>query len=464
MSRYSALRKINESEKQKILSTLAELASSERICTPSDWILVDAKTFRKYEGSHYHNSSLKLFFNDEVGLLITEFLPHLKLTRWEFKHKPRGFWESLDRCREYLTWVTKQEKLKSIEELQKLPNNVFREKYYGKSILKRFHYNTFDMLTTVFPEIQWDILGFNYPLGYFDEIEKRVLFVKEIGQRNGLIKAIDFNKLNQKMFQDSVVGRRLLSKIYNGSPSIAAREAFPNYDFKEWLFDRIPKGFWDDVKNQRLAVEWLVNDILLITEFSDFYLIREKDFNENGLGSLLRIHRGSKNTLVNLFPEYEFETQLFDKIGRGAQRLFSILNLMYPDCNPVWRYKHHQLRFAKSGYPIEIDIFFPEQLLAIEFQGTQHKTMPEIWGNQASQLARDEEKRQLLEKANIDLIEIWDDDWSGRPSDVCLYLQNTKLTKIALPSERLANVKGKKILPDEAPWDPANDKKIENKN
>jgi hypothetical protein len=155
--------------------------------------------------------------------------------------------------------------------------------------------------------------------------------------------------------------------------------------------------------------------------------------------------------IINLYPEYSFEIHKFEKSGRGAMRVFSILKMMFPEYSLKWRYRFKDIRFASSGYPIELDIYMPEFNWGIEYQGVQHRKMPSYWGGkQASEeiFKRDNEKRKLYKGNNIVVEEIWDDEWNGSPYKLIKLIKDKNLHKKFNLTERLKKLEGKKILYD----------------
>src|SRR4030042_1657799 len=62
-----------------------------------------------------------------------------------------------------------------------------------------------------------------------------------------------------------------------------------------------------------------------------------------------------------------------------------------------YNYKHPKLRFTKSGYPMEFDIFIPDKNIAIEYHGEEHFFPINIFGGEKAfkqRVERDNEKRR----------------------------------------------------------------------
>ena len=53
-------------------------------------------------------------------------------------------------------------------------------------------------------------------------------------------------------------GKKLLSEIFNGSPSNALQSIYPEHNWVVWKFLNIPKhGYWDSPQNCRNFFDWI---------------------------------------------------------------------------------------------------------------------------------------------------------------------------------------------------------------
>jgi hypothetical protein len=50
---------------------------------------------------------------------------------------------------------------------------------------------------------------------------------------------------------------------------------FPEYEWLPWKLERCPRGFWDDINNQRKFLDWVSKE-LKIEEFSDWYKVTKQ--------------------------------------------------------------------------------------------------------------------------------------------------------------------------------------------
>ena len=126
-------------------------------------------------------------------------------------------------------------------------------------------------------------------------------------------------------------------------------------------------------------------------------------------------------------PEHEWKARIANRGSHGSgcqfclkknqSLLFEYVKSIFPESEIYYDFKHHDLRYSESNYPMELDIWLPNENLAFEYQGEQHyMDVSEMKGWDLSSglhelRSRDQEKREACQKAGIVLIEIpytWD--------------------------------------------------------
>eukprot|EP01122_Echinamoeba_exundans_P005105 TRINITY_DN15281_c0_g1_i1.p1 TRINITY_DN15281_c0_g1~~TRINITY_DN15281_c0_g1_i1.p1 ORF type:complete len:579 (-),score=58.97 TRINITY_DN15281_c0_g1_i1:528-2264(-) len=88
----------------------------------------------------------------------------------------------------------------------------------------------------------------------------------------------------------------------------------------EWVSqDRLPVGFWNDMKNQRRFFDWAAH-LYGIQKHSDWYTVNVDDFlKKTGAGSLLRSKYNSSMAAAcrAVYPEHQWHEWLFSKVSKG---------------------------------------------------------------------------------------------------------------------------------------------------
>eukprot|EP01125_Pyxidicula_operculata_P005135 TRINITY_DN1872_c0_g1_i3.p1 TRINITY_DN1872_c0_g1~~TRINITY_DN1872_c0_g1_i3.p1 ORF type:complete len:425 (+),score=30.54 TRINITY_DN1872_c0_g1_i3:740-2014(+) len=120
-----------------------------------------------------------------------------------------------------------------------------------------------------------------------------------------------------------------LLKEYSHSPYILFKNMIPNYDWKPWMFSRVPIGFWDSRDNQMIYIEWLkkklnVDDPISNEtnnnniEMTKWYGITNKFIRDNhGSGILSKYNNSIFKMLSALYPDYPWERHKFQKVSKN---------------------------------------------------------------------------------------------------------------------------------------------------
>ena len=62
---------------------------------------------------------------------------------------------------------------------------------------------------------------------------------------------------------------------YDGSLLKIVRSVYPEYEWLPWKFVACPQGFWDNIENQKVFIQWAGKQ-LKIKEMSDWYKVSQK--------------------------------------------------------------------------------------------------------------------------------------------------------------------------------------------
>lgn len=118
------------------------------------------------------------------------------------------------------------------------------------------------------------------------------------------------------------------------------RACFPNYEFLEWKFKRVTKGFWEKDDNKIIYLKWLSKK-LKWEKPEDWYNITQKILRENFGHTLSRNNRLFK--LLNiLYPNYEFDFKYLNSAPNGYWNDFDVLKeFLLPKCQALGRMLIH---------------------------------------------------------------------------------------------------------------------------
>lgn len=118
-----------------------------------------------------------------------------------------------------------------------------------------------------------------------------------------------------KISTDLIVkkGAQKVLSNYGNNLIHALQAVFPEEEWIVWLFEQVPKNFWDEISNQKTCLEWMAKK-LNVTSKSGWYAVTNSKVRKIGGGGILSYHHGSlPKALKTCFPEEEWIPWLFEK-------------------------------------------------------------------------------------------------------------------------------------------------------
>lgn len=143
------------------------------------------------------------------------------------------------------------------------------------------------------------------PRGFWEKEENRRQYMIWLGKKLGFFKLEDWYQIASADFSKNY-GIGLLFH-FNGSPSLAVKEFYPNYDWKPWKFKVTPNGFWKQAENRKKYMIWL-GERLGFFKKEDWYQITQKKFRDNYGGGLLPSYFNDSpfQAIKELYPNYDW--------------------------------------------------------------------------------------------------------------------------------------------------------------
>ncbi len=217
---------------------------------PEDWYQLSAQHLR-----HHHGGSLLARFGGSPAAIAKEYLPRYPWQEWRFACIPDGFWDNPANRRRYLDWLGQHLGFRHPEDWYRLGNRDVIQ-HHGHGLVKHFHYSLPAVLQDYRPEYAWQEWRFaSVPDGFWDNPVNRHHYLDSLGQQLGFRCVEDWYQISFKDLTQPH-GARLLAKFGN-SPSAVLKDSMPEYDWKEWLFQRPPKDFWTHPANRWRYPDWL---------------------------------------------------------------------------------------------------------------------------------------------------------------------------------------------------------------
>ncbi len=201
----------------------------------------------------------------------------------------------------YLLWLGEQLGFESVQDWYRITTDNVKLHRGGGVLKYAWNSSIIAGVRDCFPEYDWkDWLFGMCPRTFWSNRKNHRLYMNWLGQRLGIPRPEDWYNVTNEDFIKNKGGAFLLH--YNCTISAAVMAHLPDYDWKEWLFRKIPKGFWQLKRNRRRYLKWLA-ERLGITRMEGWYHLTRRHFEENCGNNLLKQFAGSPCLLLkDAFP------------------------------------------------------------------------------------------------------------------------------------------------------------------
>ncbi len=163
---------------------------------------------------------------------------------------PAGYWDQRENRKKYLLWLGEQLGFESVQDWYKITTDNVKGHRGGGVLKYAWNSSIIAGVRDCFPEYDWkDWLFGMCPRTFWCNRKNHTLYMNWLGQRLGIRRPEDWYNITNEDFIKNKGGAFLLH--YNCTISAAVMAHQPDYDWKEWLFKKIPKGFWHLKKNRQ---------------------------------------------------------------------------------------------------------------------------------------------------------------------------------------------------------------------
>eukprot|EP01114_Cavostelium_apophysatum_P006341 TRINITY_DN1760_c0_g1_i4.p1 TRINITY_DN1760_c0_g1~~TRINITY_DN1760_c0_g1_i4.p1 ORF type:complete len:435 (+),score=98.75 TRINITY_DN1760_c0_g1_i4:205-1509(+) len=255
----------------------------------------------------------------------------------------------------------------------------------------------------IYPDHEWNEWKFQkIPAKFWSDRENQMRYFNWLSKELKVTKLEDWYKVK---VEDISKAKSLIDNCYGGSLAAWLSSLFPDYEWQEWKFSKVPVGFWDSEANVRRFLDWASKELRL-KDLDDWNMVLYSQVADIGGADLLKKHNGLPNLLAKFFPEKSWNINTAgDKPSKTQNLLSNTIRNIFPSVEVRENYRHPKIKFS-SNMKMELDIYLPSLSLAFEYQGKQHYGWHFQYGVPHKQKQRDSEKRQSCQQAGVTLIEI----------------------------------------------------------
>jgi len=295
---------------------LEEAAKKLDLKNITDWKNVTTSQIMKIKGAksllHYYGGSLK-------KALISVY-PEIV---WTFSL--RGQWEQIENQKLFLDRLAEDLSLKSEEDWEKVSIKTLKEKG-GSRLLQFYDGSLRKALKAIYPSVNWKWKE-RTPNKYWNNIQNHRNFLEKYAQENGIQKMEDWYRVTVAELKNKG-GDGILAHYGNSLQKMLIR-VYPEQKWLIWMFQQVPKGFWDSEENCREFLEWTSLQLNIDSKNVDnWYKVSKMDIER--LGGSGMIHRYGSLALVleKLFPNFPWDFSKFDLQNKNQDYLLrSVLQI-----------------------------------------------------------------------------------------------------------------------------------------
>jgi hypothetical protein len=224
-----------------------------------DWYRISTDDFKRNHGG----SVLALCWGSSAIIAVKEGFPNHDWKEWLFRMTPLRFWKDPRNHRRYMRWLGQELGIRRPSDWYGVSHQDF-VRHSGGGFLLCYDCTASLAIMSHLPNYDWKEWLFEpTPKGFWHKKSNRRRYMNWLGKR------LDYKSLSDWYHVTNTDcagndGTQFL-KLYRGSPIKALEDCFPSYKWNEWMFARVPFGFWDKAENRRRYIRWLATKVKIKT-------------------------------------------------------------------------------------------------------------------------------------------------------------------------------------------------------
>jgi hypothetical protein len=221
-----------------------------------------------------------------------------------------------------------------------------------------------------------------------------------------------YNIAYKAIRNDNICGQILMDK-YSGSFRNALQAMYPDFEWQQWRFVHVAKGYWKDPNNVRQYMDHITKEFD-IKNLDDWYGFCDDHIIAYGGATLLKYYGSLFDLLKSIYSHHNWDKEKWNNSStskKSQHLLLKRVKNLFRGETVLENHLHPNLLYEGSNKQMQLDIFIPDRNIALEYQGMQHYKMVSMFGGYHSQQIRDFEKKKACKELGIELICIpywWD--------------------------------------------------------
>jgi hypothetical protein len=279
---------------------------------PDDWYRITAVDFERNHGG----GLLCLHYNNSPSIAVKTIFPKYHWLEWKFTSTPNGFWRARKNGRRYLKWLGDQLGFTIADDWYRITVEDFKNNY-GWGLLQAYDSSPTKAVTALLPERKLQLARFNTrPQSFWKVKENQRAFFDDLFRQFKYKTLDDWYGVTVEAVCDN--GGRGLLPYYGGSHIAAIMANYPEHEWLEWRFARVPQRFWSDPSNRRRYFVWLGKQLGLRT-MEDWYRVNSHIIEHNYGSGLKQLAFGSSpsRAIMETFPHHKWIPWKFEVVPNG---------------------------------------------------------------------------------------------------------------------------------------------------
>ncbi len=232
----------------------------------------------------------------------------------EYINKPKipdGYWNDINNLIHFMEYIAFKEGYIKIDDWYKCSRTLLNKYGLNDVYFKKYGGNLCSILNNVYKSnyfLPWKFEKINH--NFWNDINNQKRYMDWLFNELGYEKIEDWYEISIEDFSKNC-GYNLY-QIYNSIIKIF-ETIYPNFNWLPWKFHKCPQGFWNDINNQRIYMNWLFKN-LGYEKIEDWYKINQNLITSNYGFGIINYYKGSPyNTIKNVYNEYNWLPWKFEK-------------------------------------------------------------------------------------------------------------------------------------------------------